>query len=94
MGQSIMRFLDEDGKLKQFPAKQQKRLLAYAYLAKKFEFDIEYSEQEVNAIIGSWHTFGDYFVLRRGLVESCYLCRLPNGSKYWRNKAKKGDSEQ
>jgi len=92
MPRSIERFLDENGKLKQMPAKQAPRLLAYSYLAEKFEYDKEYTEQEVNAIIGTWHTFGDYFMLRRGLIEMGYLKRLADGSKYWKNKEAKEEN--
>lgn len=92
MPQSIERFLDENGKLKQMPAKQVLRLFAYAYLAEKFEYDKEYTEHEVNAIVGTWHTFGDYFMLRRGLIETGYLKRLPDGSKYWKSKERKEEN--
>ena len=88
MTKKIDNFLDENGKLKQLPAKYTMRLLAYDYLASKFEKDVEYTEQEVNAIISSWHLFGDYFTLRRGLVDSGWLMRLTDGSKYWKNKEK------
>lgn len=40
----------------------------------------------MNALIGEWHTFGDYFILRRELIDAELLKRLPNGSKYWREK--------
>ena len=93
MTKSIKGFLDENGKVKQLPAKQAARDLVYAYLGEKFAYDVAYSEHEVNAIIGSWHTFGDYFILRRGLVESGWLERLPNGSKYWKNKDKQEMAE-
>jgi len=84
MAQDITRSLDENGRLKQLPAKHAARQDAYAYLAEKFELGKEYSEHDVNAIVSQWHTFGDYFVLRRGLVESGFLGRLPSGSKYWK----------
>ena len=90
MSQIFERFLDEEGKLKQWPSKQAMKEEACAYLAKKFEFDKDYTEQEVNAIVASWHTFGDYFLLRRALVESGYLSRKPDGSRYWKNKQKQG----
>ncbi|MDD2402137.1 MAG: DUF2087 domain-containing protein [Clostridia bacterium] len=89
MRKKIDNFLDENGKLKQLPAKYTIKLLAYDYLASKFENHVEYTEQEVNAIISSWHTFGDYFTLRRGLVDSGWLMRLMDGSKYWKNKEKR-----
>ena len=88
MTQGIERFLDEEGRLKQWPAKQAMKAEACKYLAEKFAFDTDYTEQEVNAIVASWHTFGDYFLLRRALVENGDLCRKPDGSRYWKNKEK------
>ena len=89
----LRRFLDEDGKLKQLPSKHAMRVVVYAYLAEKFDFDREYTEQEVNAILAQWHSFNDYFTLRRELVEAGWLKRLPNGSKYWKNPEKKPVSD-
>ena len=89
MAQEIERFLDEEGKLNIWPAKKATQELALAYLAEKFEYDRDYTEHEVNAILSGWHTFGDYFLLRRGLVESGWLMRLTNGSRYWKNPEKK-----
>ncbi|MBI4858132.1 MAG: DUF2087 domain-containing protein [Acetobacterium woodii] len=86
--QKIKPFLNEEGKITQIPAKQSKKLLVYKYLAEKFDCDQEYSEKSVNQLINSWHTFGDFILLRRGLVETGFLCRLPDGSKYWKNKEK------
>lgn len=86
MTQDISRFLDEDGKVKQWPAKQTMKLAVCEYLAEKFDYDVDYTEHEVNAILASWHTFDDYFILRRSLVEAGLLCRMRDGSKYWKNK--------
>ncbi len=85
MDSRLERFLDEEGKLKRFPSKQSVRALVYEYLAGKFECGRDYTEKEVNGILTSWHTFDDYFVLRRGLIDSGWMQRLPNGSKYWKN---------
>ena len=93
MAQGIERFLDEDGKLKLWPSKQAPREQAYAYLATKFELGHDYTEHEVNAILASWHTFGDLFILRRGLIESGWLMRLRDGSRYWRNPDKKEEQQ-
>lgn len=87
--QGIERFLDEEGKLKMLPSKQIPREQVYTYLAGKFECGRDYTEHEVNAILSSWHTFQDYFVLRRGLIESGWLCRMKDGSRYWRNPEKR-----
>jgi len=91
MDAKLARFLDDEGKLKQLPAKQSVRGLAYEYLAGKFEYDKDYSETDVNGILSFWHTFGDYFTLRRGLIESGWMLRLPDGSRYWKNKEKQPD---
>jgi len=89
MAQEIGRFLDEDGKLKQWPAKQAAKEAACTYLARQFAYGVDYTEQEVNAILASRHTFGDYFLLRREMVDNRFLCRLPDGSRYWKNKEKR-----
>lgn len=89
MQQGIERFLDEDGKLKLWPSKHAVQELVYGYLAQRFTIGRDYTEHEVNAILASWHTFGDLFLLRRGLIESGWLMRLKDGSRYWRNPERK-----
>ena len=93
MAQGIERFLDEDGKLKQWPSKQAPREEVFSYLAEKFEPGRDYTEHEVNAILSSWHTFGDLFILRRGMIESGWLKRMRVGSRYWRNPEKTGEAK-
>ena len=77
-------FLNREGQLTQLPQKQKVRLALLTYLAGKFEPDRTYCEREVNAICDTWHTFGDYFLLRRELVEHGLLCRKRDGSEYWK----------
>lgn len=89
MAKGIENYLDEQGRIKVWPSKQALKLDAYALVAERFEYDREYTEKEVNAIIDEAHTFGDYFLLRRGLVETEWLCRTRDGSKYWKNPEKK-----
>ena len=81
----VSRYLDNDGKIKQVPAKQKAKLLVLAYLAEKFSQNKNYTEKEVNAIISDWHTFEDYFVLRRELIDYRFLGRTADGARYWRN---------
>jgi len=80
----INRFLDSEGRLTVLPAKQGKRLAVLAYLALKFDLHRDYTEKEVNALCDAWHTFGDYFIVRRELIEAGFLHRVPDGSRYWR----------
>jgi hypothetical protein len=89
MARGIERFLDEEGRVNFWPAKRTVKDEVLAYLAEKFEFGRDYTEHEVNALLASWHTFGDLFVLRRELVERGFLMRLTNGSRYWKNPEKK-----
>lgn len=79
----VLRFLEEE-KIRQLPVKHSHKLLVLEYLVSKFEIGKAYTEAQVNAIIDEWHTFGDYFILRRELIDSGLLRRLPDGSKYWR----------
>ncbi|HEY3250281.1 MAG TPA: DUF2087 domain-containing protein [Ignavibacteria bacterium] len=79
-------FLDTELKLKTWPSKPDKKQLVMEYLASKFEFDKEYMEKEVSAIIKQNHTFNDHPMLRRELVDRNLLGRTQNGAKYWRVK--------
>ncbi|GLC81662.1 hypothetical protein LBYZC6_37760 [Lacrimispora brassicae] len=80
----INKFLDDSGKIKQLSQKKILRNATLCYLAEKFESDRNYTEKEVNFICEQWHTFGDYFLLRRELIDHGLLCRQPDGSRYWK----------
>ncbi|WP_461615616.1 DUF2087 domain-containing protein [Clostridium sp. Marseille-QA1073] len=81
---NIERFLDDKGRIKIWPAKKELKVEILSYLASKFEYNYFYTEKEVNSIINEWHTFEDYFLLRRGLIDYKLLSREKDGSKYWR----------
>ncbi|MDD2991957.1 MAG: DUF2087 domain-containing protein [Pygmaiobacter sp.] len=80
----VAAFLDAEGRLTGLPQKHTVRRALLALLAEKFVPGQDYTEKQVNAICDDWHTFGDYFVLRRELVDEGFLCRTSNGSRYWR----------
>jgi len=84
--QELLKYLDEKGRIKVWPSKNKKiaRAEMLQYLADKFEYEKFYKEKEVNEIISHWHTFGDYFLLRRELIIAALLYRTNDGSKYWR----------
>ncbi len=82
----ITRFLDGEGKIVKLPKRRDVRDAVLVYLAGKFEPDRIYTEREVNAVCEAWHTFGDYFLLRRELVDHGLLNRERDGSRYWRTK--------
>lgn len=81
---SIRPFLDESGKIIQLPQRRQRRVAVLAYLADRFPAGRTFTEREVNEICDCWHTFGDYFLLRRELVDNGFLCRERDGSRYWK----------
>ena len=78
------RFLDPEGRVQAWPAKRAMQRLILEYVSEKFEIGRIYSEKEVNAILQNWHTFGDYFILRRGLIEERLFERTRNGAEYRR----------
>ena len=84
--EKIDRFIDNEGRIKIWPKKKEGKIEILKYLATKFQYDCLYSEKEINGIIIKWHTFEDYFLLRRSLIDYKFLSRRKDGSEYWRNK--------
>lgn len=82
----VSNFIDNSGKIENWPAKHILKLKVLEYLIDKFEYNHFYTEKEINSIIESHHTFGDYFLLRRELIEKKLLSRTRDGAKYWRTK--------
>jgi hypothetical protein len=80
----LARFLDENGRITAYPAKNRAKHLVLSYLAEKFNNRTHYTEKEVNDVISLWHTFGDFFLLRRELIDNEFLARTSSGSKYWK----------
>jgi hypothetical protein len=80
---NILVFLDGTGKIAQLPAPNKTKISILDYLAEKFDENKIYNEKEVNEMINEWHTFGDYFILRRLLIDYKFLERTSDGKKYW-----------
>jgi hypothetical protein len=81
---SLKQFLDNEHKLKTWPAKQDKRQAALEMIGERFESDRTYKESEVNQIIKSAISFSDHQTVRRELVSAKILDRTSDGTKYWR----------
>jgi len=79
----IASFLDDEGRLTQYPARVKRQIFTLYYLASKFEPGKRYTEKEVNQILQEWHTFDDWATLRRDLCDRCFLDRKADGSEYW-----------
>lgn len=80
-------YMDKEGRLTEWPSPRNKKnlqRLVLEYLASKFEFDRNYTEREVNAILNQFHTFKDHALLRRELYDKRYFDRKLDGTAYWR----------
>lgn len=80
----ISRFLDDQQRVTVWPSKTESKMLVLKHIADKFEAGRMYSEKEVNAIIDCWHTFKDYFLIRRSLIDYRFMRRTRNGACYWK----------
>ena len=76
-------FLDAEGRLTRFPAKQKMQLEALCYLADKIPENQTFTEKEFNALLNALHTFGDPATLRRELFDFYLIERQKDGSRYW-----------
>ncbi len=73
--------LKSDGSIRQIPAPPQLQVVLN-YLIQFFEFNTNYTEKEVNAILRRFNE--DTAGLRRDLVDANMLARISDGSRYWR----------
>ncbi len=73
---------DENGALKECPAREKKKIVVLEVIARNFLPDRSYSEKEVNRILG--RIYGDHAYIRRLLIEYGFLERTRSGSEYWR----------
>lgn len=80
----LARFLDGQGRVTAYPAKHAMKRRVLEYLASRFEPGVHYSEGEVNDVLRRHHTFGDWVLLRRDLIEARLLRRERSGARYWR----------
>ena len=78
---NIALYLNEEGKIKQWPGQYQKRKALMEYLITKFD-DRIYTEQEVNDMIKQWYLLDDYVMIRRYLIEYHLLKRTNDGREY------------
>ena len=83
-------FIDEDGRLKQWPVKFSKQMIALEWLSHLFEPDRDYTEPEINDRLNGAHTFEDWALLRRALCDHRWLERDSNGTWYRRTAKETG----
>lgn len=81
---ALQPYLDRNGLVTTWPAKQKGQLAVLDYLGDKFVEGEKYTEKQVNNLLTKWHTYGNPAYLRRSLIDVGLLQRTPNGSEYWR----------
>lgn len=93
MAQKFDHYINAQGQITQWPARQQLKYAVLSYMAMQFEPQRNYTEREVNEILQQRHTFNDYFILRRSLIEGGWLMRTRNGAQYWKSPQQPAQSE-
>lgn len=81
--EKLKNFLDENGRLKQWPKKGKLKMVVLNNIAELFKKENIYNEKEIDDIIEKHHTFNDSCMLRRELVNKGFLERKRDGSEYW-----------
>jgi hypothetical protein len=76
-------FIDDEGRVRQWPSRQKVQRMAAALLARRFEPGRDYTESEVNMVLMDGHTFADWALLRRVLFDWGFLDRESDCSRYW-----------
>ncbi|WP_313342017.1 DUF2087 domain-containing protein [Sedimentibacter sp.] len=77
----IAKYLDQDGAIKQLPAKEKGKIVILREIANKFSSGVHYSEIEINNILKK--VYHDYPYIRRLLIEYGFLERTNSCSEYW-----------
>lgn len=70
---TIKTYMDDNGGIKQFPAREKKKIILLREIVKNFHHNQEYPEVEVNKILE--RIYEDYATLRRALIEYGFLDR-------------------
>ncbi|AOM83763.1 DUF2087 domain-containing protein [Salisediminibacterium beveridgei] len=69
-----------DGQLKQFPAKEKRKIIILQILLMRFDPQNVYTEREVNDILRE--SFDDFVTIRRYMIEYGFMTRNKDGSAY------------
>jgi hypothetical protein len=69
----VLRNFVDDGRLRSIPVRESQRRVVLEYLAQQLEVGADYTEPEINDVLGRFHE--DYASLRRYLVDERFLTR-------------------
>jgi len=74
-------YIDKNGALKNFPAKEKKKIILLEQISGNFSKGRTYSEKEVNRILK--RIYEDYPTIRRALIEYGFIDRTNDCNSYW-----------
>lgn len=74
-------YFDENGAIKNFPAKEKKKIIVLEEIVNNFKKGRKYSENEINRVLK--RIYDDYASIRRALIEYGFLDRSNDCSEYW-----------
>ena len=80
----VLGHFDEVGRMIRWPSRTNHQLLCLWGVWAHIPGGARFSEAEINDFINSAHTFGDFAILRRSLVNEGMLARTPDGRIYRR----------
>ncbi len=78
---TIETYMEKGGTLRQFPAKEKKKIILLGEIIKQFERQVEYTEKEVNDVLKRIYAI-DYPTIRRALIEYGFMERTMDCTKY------------
>lgn len=78
---TIKNYMDENGAIKTYPAKEKKKIIVLTEVAKNFVKGKKYSEKELNRILA--RIYEDYATIRRALIEYGFIERSNDCTTYW-----------
>lgn len=78
---TIRTYLDENGRLKQFPAREKKKIIILGEIVKRFDPETAYPESAVNEILKAVYP-EDHVTIRRALIEYGFLERSKDCTAY------------
>ncbi|GAA0076769.1 DUF2087 domain-containing protein [Clostridium sp. CTA-5] len=78
---TIKNYMDENGAIKTYPAKEKKKIIILGEVVKNFSKGKKYSEKEINRILK--RIYEDYASIRRALIEYGFIERSNDCSSYW-----------
>ncbi len=82
MKKELRGFIGSDGKICGMPTKTKRELMVAAIVASAVQPDRAYTEKEINELILSQISFGDYCTVRRDLIDFGFMSRKENCTEY------------